>query len=189
MELKYLLENLIFASGEPLPIKKIAQILEKEEGEVNTALTELKTELNNRGLRLTEKDGKIQMTTAPEAGKYIEKFVSSQLKEDLSDAALETLAAVSYLGPITKQELEDLRGVNCSFTLRNLLIRGLIEKTESQQGRSTSYKTSFDFLKKLGVESESDLPDYGKYREEVKSMMSKNQKQDEEQSKKEVADQ
>jgi segregation and condensation protein B len=107
MELKYLLENLIFASGEPLSIKKISQILEIEEGEINVALTELKTELNDRGLRLTEKDGKIQMTTAPEAGKYIEKFVSSQLKEDLSDAALETLAAVSYLGPITKQELED----------------------------------------------------------------------------------
>lgn len=179
MQLKYLIENLIFASGEPIAIKKISQILEKNEEEINSALTELKTELEGKGLRLTEKDGKVQMTTAPEAGKYIEKFVSSHLKEDLSDAALETLAAISYLGPINKVELEEIRGVNCSFILRNLLIRGLIEKVDSSPSRSTSYKTSFDFMKKLGIKNESDLPEYDKYREEIKSMMAKNQKQEE----------
>lgn len=177
MQLKHLIENLIFASGEPISLKKIAQILEKSEGEIVSALADLKNELNDGGLRISEKDGKAQMTTAPEAGKYIEKFVTSHLKEDLSDVALETLAAVSYLGPITKIELEDLRGVNCSFILRNLLIRGLVEKTESPNSRSAAYKTSFDFMKKLGINNESELPNYEKNREDVKLMMVKNIKE------------
>lgn len=177
MELKYLIENLIFASGEPISIKKISQILDKEEAEIISALTELKNEIESRGLRISEKDNKVQMTTAPGAGKYIEKFVTSNLKEDLSDAALETLAAISYLGPINKIELEEIRGVNCSFILRNLLIRGLIEKVDTPESRSISYKTSFDFMKKLGVKNEAELPEYEKYRQEIRAMMEKNQKQ------------
>ena len=124
------------------------------------------------------------MVTAPEAGSCVEKFIGGNLKEDLSEAALETLAAISYLGPVSKHEIEDLRGVNCAFTLRNLLIRGLIEKAENpSNSRISSYKTSFDFFKKLGVEKESDLPDYEKHREEIKLIMERNKKIEEENNK------
>lgn len=180
METKHLIENLIFVSGEPISIKKLSQILEIEEGQASEAIKELKEDIKNRGLRIIEKDGKVQMVTAPEAGSYVEKFIGGNLKEDLSEAALETLAAISYLGPVSKYEIEDLRGVNCAFTLRNLLIRGLIERVENpSNSRITLYKTSFDFLKKMGVEKEDDLPDYEKHREEIRLLMDKNKKMEE----------
>lgn len=174
MQTKHLIENLLFISGEPMSFKKIAQILELRENEVIAATKELKEDFQNRGLRLIEKDNKVQIITASEAGKYIEKLVAGHLKEDLSDSALETLSAISYLGPISKAEIEELRGVNCAFSLRNLLIRGLIEKVESPSGKASLYKTSFDFIKKLGIQEEKDLPEYEKYREEIKSLMNKN---------------
>lgn len=175
METKKIIENLLFISGEPISIKKLSQILEIEENETTKEINELKKDSENRGLRIIEKDKKIQITTSPEAGKYIEKLIASNLKEELSEAAMETLAAISYLGPIAKHELEELRGVNCAFTLRNLLIRGLIEKSEnSENTRALLYKTSFDFLKKLGIENEKELPDYQKYREDIKTVMDKN---------------
>lgn len=189
METKHLIENLIFVSGEPISIKKISQILEIEEGQASEAIKELKEDIKNRGLRIVEKDGKVQMVTAPEAGIYVEKFIGGNLKEDLSEAALETLAAISYLGPVSKYEIEDLRGVNCAFTLRNLLIRGLIERAENpSNGRITLYKTSFDFLKKMGVEKEDDLPDYEKHRKEIRLLMDKNKKMEEDNANTKSAD-
>lgn len=156
-----------------MSFKKMAQILELEEEKVIAAAKELKEDFQNRGLRLIEKDSKVQIITAPEAGKYIEKLVAGHLKEELSDAALETLSAISYLGPISKAEIEELRGVNCAFSLRNLLIRGLIEKVENSSGKAALYKTSFDFIKKLGIQEEKDLPEYEKYREEIKALINK----------------
>lgn len=175
MQTKHLIENLLFISGEPMSFKKIAQILELEEDKIIVAVKELKEDFQSRGLRLIEKDNRLQIITAPEAGKYVEKLVAGHLKEELSDAALETLSAISYLGPISKAETEELRGVNCAFSLRNLLIRGLIEKVENHSGKASLYKTSFDFMKKLGIQEEKDLPEYEKYREEIKALLSKNQ--------------
>lgn len=175
METKKIIENLLFISGEPISIKKLSQILEIEESETTKEVDELKKDSANRGLKIIEKDKKIQITTSPEASKYIEKLITSNLKEELSETAMETLAAISYLGPIAKHELEELRGVNCAFTLRNLLIRGLIEKAENPENTKTLlYKTSFDFLKKLGIENEKELPDYRKYREDIKSAIEHN---------------
>lgn len=174
MELKHLIENVLFVSGEPISVKKLSQILEQDENTINTGIKELTDDMQVRGLKIAEKDDKIQMITSPEAAKFIEKFVASNLKEDLSEAAMETLAAISYLGPVTKQEIEHLRGVNCAFTLRNLLIRGLIEKTEERFGRFALYKISFDFLKKLGIGKEQNLPQYETYKEEIKSLLNKN---------------
>ena len=184
MDIKSLIENIIFVSGEPISIKKMAQILELDEVKIIEGIKELKKDMTNRGLEIVEKDNKVQMTTSPEAGKYIEKFIASNLKEDLSEAGLETLAAISYLGPITKHEIEELRGVNCAFTLRNLLIRGLVEKTEnSKNSKIPLYKTSFDFLKKLGIKQENDLPNYEKYKKEVEMIIAQYTKQQSEEEK------
>lgn len=171
MELKYLIENVLFVSGEPISVKKLSQILECDLNDINAAIKELSNEMQDRGLKMAEKDGKMQMITSPDAAKFIEKFIASSIKEDLSEAAVETLAAISYLGPVMKQEIEHLRGVNCAFTLRNLLIRGLIEKTEERAGHSAFYKISFDFLKKLGISNERELPNYATYKEEIKKII------------------
>lgn len=174
MELKHLIENVLFVSGEPISIKRLSQVLERDENDVNAGIKELINDMQSMGLRVAEKDGKIQIITSPDAAKIVEKFVASNLKEDLSEAAMETLAAISYLGPTTKQEIEHLRGVNCAFTLRNLLIRGLIEKMEERSNRLMLYKISFDFLRKLGISKEQELPQYETYKEEIKSLINKN---------------
>jgi segregation and condensation protein B len=83
------------------------------------------------------------------------------MQEGLSKAALEVLSIVAYKGPISRAEIESIRGVNCSFTLRSLMMRGLLERIDNpKDGRGYLYKISFEFMKKLGIESIDKLPDY-----------------------------
>jgi len=163
---KSIIESLIFINQEPISIRKLAQILESKENEIEILIDELINDLKNtkRGLRILKKDNKVQMVTAKENSDYVQKLIKSYLTEDLSPAAIETLAAIAYFGPLTRQEIENLRGVNCMFILRTLLIRGLIEKEENPKNRlSYLYKISFDFLKKMGIEKVDDLPNYTEF--------------------------
>jgi segregation and condensation protein B len=87
------------------------------------------------------------------------------LKEDLSPASLETLAIVAYKGPINRIEIDNIRGVNSSFILRSLLIRGLIDRQiDAHRANAYSYKPSFDLIRKLGIDSLEQLPDYEKFK-------------------------
>ncbi|MCK4891205.1 MAG: SMC-Scp complex subunit ScpB, partial [Candidatus Pacebacteria bacterium] len=118
------------------------------------------------GLRILIKDGKIQMVTAEENSEFVEKFLKADIEGELSRAALEVLSVVAYRGPIARSEIEEIRGVNCSFTLRHLMIRGLIERINNpKDARAYLYRISFDFLKKLGVEKVEDLPKFKELRE------------------------
>ena len=88
-------------------------------------------------------------------------MVKSEIQENLSKASLEVLSIVAYRGPVTRAEVEAIRGVNCSFTLRALLMRGLLGRIENpKDNRSYIYKISFDFLKKMGLERIEQLPDF-----------------------------
>ena len=101
------------------------------------------------------------MATAPENSEIISELVKSEIQENLSKAALEVLSIIAYRGPITRINIEAIRGVNCTFTLRNLMMRGLLEKVDNpSDNRSYLYKISFDFLKKLGIDSISKLPNF-----------------------------
>ena len=101
------------------------------------------------------------MATNPENASVIDQLIKSEIQENLSKAALEVLAIISYRGPITRVEIEAIRGVNCSFTVRSLMMRGLLERIENpKDNRGYLYKISFDFLRKLGVDSIEKLPDY-----------------------------
>ena len=91
----------------------------------------------------------------------ISQLVKSEIQENLSKAALEVLSIVAYRGPISRINIEAVRGVNCTFTLRNLMMRGLLEREDNpNDSRSYLYKISFDFLKKLGLDNVNKLPDY-----------------------------
>ncbi len=163
MEQKYILESLLFTSGHPLSQKKLAEILEISEEEIEKSLKELAEDYkkNNRGLQLVFFDGKAQLVAAPESKRIIEKFIKRDFEEDLSPAALETLAIVAYKGPVSRAAIENLRGVNCSFILQSLAIRGLIDKKNNpEDGRSYIYNVTFDFLKHLGINKLEDLPNY-----------------------------
>ncbi len=170
IKLKSIIESLLFVSGEPMKLKVIAQIAKVPVSEVKDALLVLHNDLRsgNRGLGIIEKEDEVQMATAPENSEFVRKMMEADMKSDLSRATLETLAIVAYRGPLTRMKVEEIRGVNCSFTLRYLLIRGLVERIDNpEDSRSYLYKISFDFLKKLGLEKISDLPRYEELKNKI----------------------
>jgi segregation and condensation protein B len=163
--MKSILESMLFSIGEPISIEKLAKTLLKNQGLIKKAIDELVEdyEKENRGLRIIKKGEKIQLVSSPKNSQYIEKLIKDELQEDLTPASLEALAVIAYRGPITRAEIEEIRGVNCSYILRNLLIRGLIErKGLLEDARAYIYEISFDFLKKLGLSSIEELPEYKK---------------------------
>ncbi len=160
------IEALLFISGEPMAINKIAEILEVSVEDVLANIENLKNDYlqNNRGLALIIFDNKAQLTTASEVSLVIEKLLQKTLKEELTSAALEALSIIAYKGPISRAELDNIRGVNSSYILRNLLIRGLIEREiDHHRANAFVYKISFEFLRKMGLQRIEDLPEYEKF--------------------------
>lgn len=157
------LESLLFISSEPLPVERLVQVLNLSEEAVLRGLEDLveRYESLESGLSLVRTETHIQLVTKPSNAPYLEAFSKSTLQESLSKAALEVLAVIAYRGPMTRSEIEAIRGVNCSVTLRNLLMRELIERKENDDdARGYMYNISPQFLKELGLQSETDLPDY-----------------------------
>ncbi len=161
-KLKSIIESILFISGEPVEIARIVKVAGVENEEVEQALLILQEEYSHgRGLTIIRKEDSAQMTTSAENADIISELVKSGIQDGLSKAALETLSIVAYRGPISRVSMEAIRGVNCSFTLRALLLRGLLERMDDPNGgRSYLYKISFDFLKKMGLERIESLPDY-----------------------------
>ena len=167
MNLKSIIESILFAYGDPISIKKLAKAVNAHEEKVLQALKELKDDYKNRGLSLVEKDSNWQLGSNPENAQFVEQLVKSEFSEELSKAALETLAVVAYKGPLTRAEIEFIRGVNSSFTLRNLLMRGLVERIDNpKDARSYLYLLSFKFLEHLGLSSIEELPGFKEFKEE-----------------------
>jgi segregation and condensation protein B len=161
--LKSVIESLLFLSGEPLKISKIAKICESSKAEVENAIMILQGEYSSakRGIILIKKEDETQLSTNPENFSFIDRLVKSEMQEGLSKAALEVLSIIAYKGPISRAEIESIRGVNCSFTLRSLMMKGLLERIDNpKDGRGYLYKISFEFMKKLGIENIDKLPDY-----------------------------
>jgi len=162
-KLKSAIESILFVSGEPVKISRIAKITGAPKPEVENAIMFLQGEYsaNGRGMIVIKKEDEVQLATNPENATLIDDLVKSEIQENLSKAGLEVISIVSYRGPISRMDVEAIRGVNCSFTLRSLLMRGLLERIENPaDNRSYLYKISFDFLKKLGIESVERLPDF-----------------------------
>ncbi len=161
------LEALLFIHGEPITLGKLGEILEESEDGMRTLLAEFEEELKRpgRGLALLMDGDKVQLVTKKEWGNIVAHFITSELTEDLSPASLETLSLIAYLGPISRSIIEYHRGVNSSFTLRNLLLRGLVERFPDPKRRTAYlYEPSFEFLRHLGAERRESLPDYARLR-------------------------
>ncbi len=161
--LKSAIESILFISGEPVKVSRIAKVAGAAKPEVENALMVLQNEYAGakRGLVILRKEDEAQMATSPENGSLVNRLIKSEMQENLSRASLEVLSIIAYRGPITRVEVEAIRGVNCSFTVRSLLMRGLVERIENPgNSRGYLYKISFDFLRKMGVDCVEKLPDF-----------------------------
>ncbi|MBI2053591.1 MAG: SMC-Scp complex subunit ScpB [Candidatus Sungbacteria bacterium] len=163
-----ILESILFVHGEPMSLDRMCAIADAEPDAVRSALAVLGKSYEGRGLILIEKDGSWQLGSHPAHTQYVEALARGEFGDALSRAALETLAVVAYKGPISRANLEYIRGVNSSFTLRALLMRGLIERVDNpKDARAHLYRTSIDFLKHLGLARMEDLPRYRELAREV----------------------
>ena len=170
MTLEAQIEAILFWKAEPVSVKRLSEILEKSEDEIRTALSSLKTSFAGRGLTLIELENEVTLGTAKEMSAIIEKITKEELIKDLGKAGLETLSIVLYQGPISRPEIDYIRGVNSQFILRNLLVRGLVQKVENlNDRRSFLYKPTLELLAHLGVSALTDLPDYDAVRKNIEA--------------------
>lgn len=163
MELSSQLEAALFVAGEPVPVPTLARALNVSSEDLHGALTVLQEryEAAATGIRLLRSPEGVQLVTTPEAREAVEALVTHSIRERLTPAAAETLAIVSYRGPISRAGIEAIRGVNSSFTLRLLALRGLVTREpHPKDRRSFVYQVSAEFLRHLGVTAVDGLPDY-----------------------------
>lgn len=169
--LKSKIESLLFAAGRPLTAAKIANLVGVKQDAARKVLGELQEEYASRagGTRLLESGGDWQVGSAPENADVVGKFLQEELSGELTRPQLETLTIVAYRGPISKTELEQIRGVNCALILRNLAMRGLVESDPSSRERRDEedkvaklarYRITLEFLRHMGLSKIEDLPDY-----------------------------
>ncbi|MBI2482331.1 MAG: SMC-Scp complex subunit ScpB [Candidatus Vogelbacteria bacterium] len=161
MSLSALIEALLFWRAEPWSLKDLAKATDANLEAVNEALEVLHVSLAGRGLVLVRKEGEVQLATAPDASEKISQLAKEELTQELSKASLETLTIILYRGPISRSDIDYIRGVNSSFTLRHLMIRSLIERIANpNDARTFLYQTTFDTLNHLGVTKLAELPEY-----------------------------
>ncbi len=161
LPLKAIVESLIFISSSPVSISQLAVAVEESEKKVRDALDELSAHYSaNHGLVLQWHKNKVQISTSPDLSAIIEKFLDIEITTTLSQASLEALAIIAYKQPITRPEIDEIRGVNSDGVVRNLLSKGLIEEVGRVDGvgRPILYGTTADFLGYFGLSSLNDLP-------------------------------
>lgn len=166
-ELKNIIEALLFAYAEPISLKELSSItncsIEEIEYSVNLLVDEYKED--KRGVQIIKLENKYQMCTNKDYYFYIKKLLEPKRKKTLSQATLETLTIIAYKQPITKIEIEDIRGVKCDKTIQTLLENNIIKEAGrlNKIGKPIIYKTTDEFLKILGIESIKDLPNMSNY--------------------------
>lgn len=163
------LEALLFIYGEAMPLKKISAVIGVPAAELPELLRAFKASLDGagRGLAMVfdERRDEAQLVTKPALAPVIQEFVKKELAEDLTPASLEALSLVAYLGPLPRARLDYLRGVNSSFILRSLMMRGLVERYPDPARPSVMlYRATMDLWKHLGVEEQGHLPEFEKFK-------------------------
>ena len=161
--IKSALESLMFVWGQPLNVKYAAEMFNVPWREVYDHMKELQEEYEEqaRGIRIREIDKSFQFCTAPENGEYIERFCTPTKEKKLSQSAMEVLAIIAYKQPVTRSEIESIRGIKCERVIEGLAKKELIEEKGRSNGigRPILYGTTKLFLEKFGFETLKDLPD------------------------------
>jgi segregation and condensation protein B len=162
MNLTQHIESLLLVATKPLTVRRIAELTSQKPEQVEEALTEIEQKLSGQasGIHLMRHNGTAQYVTAPEVSSVVTEYLKEEQAGELTRAALETLTIIAYRGPISKIQLDTIRGVNCALIVRNLLIKGLIEAKTHKDRAQTSYQVTADFIRHLGLTSVTGLPDY-----------------------------
>ena len=158
------LEALLFVAPGSVAIPQLAAALDLPIRDIEHGLAALETLFNQpemaRGLRLQRHHGRVQLTSAPEMAPLVERFLGLEASSRLSRAALETLAIVAYQQPVTRPEIDAIRGVSSDGVLKSLLSKGLVQEVgrAERPGRPILYSTTSDFLQHFGLNSLAELP-------------------------------
>jgi len=175
--LEKLIESVLFFKGGALSAAELAKAANASAEEIQTALDGLQKSLEGRGIRLVREGNMAALATAPEAKELVERIRKEELEGQLGKAGLEALAVVIFRGPLTKSDIDYIRGVNCASILRSLMIRGLIERVENPDDkRSFLYRATPDLPAYLGVETVEALPGYAETRSEIERVFAEREK-------------
>lgn len=162
-QLENMIEAILFVSPSPVSITQLCDILSEKPKIIEGELNKLKEYyLESRGIRIEEYKGRYQITSAPELAETIENYLGQEETTSLSQAAFETLAIVAYRQPISRPEVDEIRGVNSDGVMRNMLNKGLIQEVGRSEGagRAILYGITTDFLQYFGISSVKDLPPF-----------------------------
>lgn len=177
MSLEKKIEAVLFYKGEPESKLKLAKLLNVKIEEIEEAAVKLSMQLETRGIRLLKVNDQLELVTAPETSEVIAGVRKEELVRDLGKAGSETLAIVLYRGPVTRADIDYIRGVNSGFILRNLQVRGLVTRSQDpKNSRSYVYQSTPELLKYLGVTDITALPGYAEMREELNRFETERQK-------------
>lgn len=163
-----IIEALLFSRAEPWDEAELLKHLKISNEELSTAITSLESSLLNRGICLVKSSGTITLGTNPEASELLKKIYKEELEKSLSKASVETLSIIMYGDEVTRGKIDYIRGVNSSFILRSLLVRGLIERTAYPYDKKRfMYVPTIDLLSFMGVTNVKDLKDYERINAEL----------------------
>jgi segregation and condensation protein B len=165
------LEGLLFALGRPLSRAELAKTLEVDSAAVDEALSAIASRPIKTGVVLVDDGSVVELRAAPEAAELIERVRREEYSREIGKAGLEALAAIIYRGPLSRSEIDFIRGVNSSQTLRTLLMRGLIRKIPNPRDeRSFLYEATTELLSQLGATGARDLPDFAEVKNKLESL-------------------
>ncbi|HNU81110.1 MAG TPA: SMC-Scp complex subunit ScpB [bacterium] len=174
------LESLLLVANKPLSLKELSAATGIKAAAVEEALLALSREYeeSGRGWRLASAANNYQLVSAPDNSDLIKAFLKAETSGEWSQPSLEALTIIAYRGPVSKMELDRIRGVNCSLIIRNLLLRGLIEEEFDKKKNENYYQVTLDFIRFLGLNNVTELPDYERLHqpEELKAFLAESEK-------------
>ena len=154
----------LFAGARPFSIRRLAELCDATPKETEEGLKALGERLEDSPLMLQRAGQEVQMVTKPEYAEIVKQVVRDEVSGELTRPSLEALTILAYRGPLTRPELEQIRGVQSAIILRNLMLRGLVEETMDSRLGQPTYAVTFDFIRHLGLKSLEDLPEYEELR-------------------------
>jgi len=174
MNLEQQIEAILFYKNEPLEIKELSKLLKKGESEIKEALQNLARSLEGGGICLIMTEREVSLATSPEVKDLIEQIAKDEMSREIGKAGLETLSIILYNGPVSRREVDYIRGVNSAFILRNLAMRGLVEREQdSKDQRVFKYRASLPLLAHLGIKTADELPEFTELKTKISELQDK----------------